>query len=567
MILIIFRPLPFSNKTQIKLNLNLKLITMKKLFLSTAILLVMALINVSFADGLETFANFPETGNSYQDGTFTGQDGSTWEYWQCRGDKIITAETPCLGKDRTPTAEVTSGTISGGFGTISFDYMQAFSTGVNLDVFVNDVLVGNVTSSGEPDIVKNSGDIIVDVEGDVVISFIQHDNGSGQVSIDNLSYTSFGGGTPDPEPTNYPTAFSAMANGTDINLSWTDATGDQLPSKYILFAGTDASLPVPVDGTPVTDDADLSDGSAALNISYGTEAAMFGLLMANETYYFSIYSYTNFGSNVDYKTDGSAPTAEATIGNVQVIEYHNFDDYSFGNWTKISVIGDQEWAIDSIHGVNGSPCTKMSGYDAGTTYENEDWLVSPMLNLDTFTSTNISFMNAMNYTGNDLELKVSTDYDGGGDPSSATWTNLSFTLSGGGWSWAESGTIDLTSYIGPSVYVAFYYTCSADGSATWEIDEITVKGETEVGINPSRDIAAQISVYPNPSSGMVQISDLENNFSHVTIMAITGSIVKEAKLNGEISTLDLRDLESGIYFMTFTDKNSEKQMSKKLIIQ
>ncbi|NOX46719.1 MAG: T9SS type A sorting domain-containing protein [Chlorobi bacterium] len=539
---------------------------MKKLFLSTAIILVMALINVSYADGLETFENYPEIGNSYQDGTFPGLDGSTWEYWQCRGDQPIDEQSPCLGKDRTPTAEVTSGTISGGFGTISFDYMQAFSTGVNLDVFVNDILVGNVTSSGEQGVVLNSGDITVDIEGDVYISFIQNNSGAGQVSIDNFAYTSFGGGTPDPEPTNYPTTFTATANATDINLSWTDATGDQLPSKYIIFGGTSASLPVPVDGTPITNDADLSDGSGALNISYGVETAMFAGLTANTTYYFTIYPYTNFGTNVDYKTDGTAPADEATIGNIVVVESHNFDDYSFGNWTKISVIGDQEWVIDSIYGVNGTPCTKMSGY-AGGSNENEDWLISPMLNLDTFTAANIAFANAMNYTGNDLELKVSTDYDGGGDPNSATWTSLSYTMSPGSWSWVESGTVDLSTYIGPSVYVAFFYTSTADGSATWEIDNIVVKGETEVGINNLSDVAAQISVFPNPSSGMVQISKSINGFSHVRVMAITGSIVKQAELNSELSTLDLRDLETGIYFMTFSDENSKQQVSKKLIIQ
>jgi hypothetical protein len=294
---------------------------------------------------------------------------------------------------------------------------------------------------------------------------------------------------------------------------------------------------------------------------------MFAGLMANTTYYFAIYPYTNFGSNIDFKTDGSAPTANASIGNIQVILSHDFDDYSFGDWTKISVIGDQEWVIDSIHGVNGSPCTKISGYDSGTTYENEDWLISPMLDLDTFNSVTFAFFNAKNYTGNDLELKISTDYDGGGDPNSATWTNLSYTMSSGGWSWTESGNIDLTSYIGPSVYVAFYYTCTADGSATWEIDNILIKGETEVGIDPATDIAAQISVFPNPSSGMVQINKSISGYSHIAIMAITGSIVKEAELNNEISTLDLRELESGIYFMTFSDKNTDKQVSKKLIIQ
>ena len=113
----------------------------------------------TFAQGTENFANFPETGNSYQDGTFVGQDGSTWTYWQCRGDKVITAETPCLGKDRTPTAEVISGTISNGCGTLSFDYMQAFSTSVNLDVFVNGLLITSVTSNNQVGVVLNSGPI------------------------------------------------------------------------------------------------------------------------------------------------------------------------------------------------------------------------------------------------------------------------------------------------------------------------------------------------------------------------------------------------------------------------
>ena len=542
---------------------------MKKLLLSTAILVAVAFSNVSFADGLETFDNYPETGNSYQDGTFAGQDGSTWEYWQCRGDKPITGQAPCLGKNREPIAEVTSGTISGGFGTISFDYMQAFSTGVNLDVFVNDILVGNVTTSGEPDIVKNSGDIIVDVDGDVVIKFIQHDEGGGQVSIDNLSYTNFGGGNPDPEPTNYPTDFSASANGQSVNLSWTDATGAQLPAKYIIFAGTSESLPVPVDGTPITNDTDLSDGSGALNVNFGEEAAMFVSLESNTIYYFAIYPYTNFGSNVDFKTDGTAPTANATIENIVTIESLNFDDFSFGNWTKISTVGDQVWTMDSIHGVNGSACAKMSGYDfaSGTTFANEDWLISPVLEFTTaFSSANIEFSNAKNYTGDDMQLKVSSDYDGGGDPNSATWTDLSFEMSGGGWSWVQSGYVDLTSYIGPSVYVAFFYSCTADGSATWEVDEIYIKGEMQVGIN-TNELASQISVYPNPTSGLVQISKPGIDFSQVTIMSITGSIVLETEMNTEISTLDLTNLEAGIYFMVFSDENSSNKISKKLIIQ
>ncbi|MCF7913045.1 MAG: hypothetical protein K9M99_10985 [Candidatus Cloacimonetes bacterium] len=67
--------------------------------------------------GTETFANFPETGSSYVSGSFTGQDGSTWTYADCRGDQQITDETPCLKS--ALTSHVTSGTISGGIATLT----------------------------------------------------------------------------------------------------------------------------------------------------------------------------------------------------------------------------------------------------------------------------------------------------------------------------------------------------------------------------------------------------------------------------------------------------------------
>ncbi len=140
---------------------------------------------------IETFANFPETGSSYMDGSFTGQNGTTWTYDQCRGDIKISDETPCLGKGRSPEASITSGTISGGMATLSFQYKQAYSTDVNLDVYVNGSKVATVTSSNESDIIKDSGPISVNVIGDVVLKFVQQSSTSGQVAIDNASWTSY----------------------------------------------------------------------------------------------------------------------------------------------------------------------------------------------------------------------------------------------------------------------------------------------------------------------------------------------------------------------------------------
>ncbi|MCD4698380.1 MAG: DUF5017 domain-containing protein, partial [Bacteroidales bacterium] len=290
-----------------------------------------------------------------------------------------------------------------------------------------------------------------------------------------------------PEPSNYPTSFTALASGPGIDLSWTDATGTQLPSSYIIMAGTSPSLPVPVDGTPVADDLDLSDGSGALNVSYGIEDASFGNLDANTTYYFTIYPYTNSGVNIDFKTDGTAPSANATTSNIAVIETENFDE-SWGNWTVISLVGDNEWDRDNTYGINNTPCASVTGYISGSSppeYEDsDDWLISPAMNFNDYENEKIEFFNTWNYTGPDMEFKVSTDYDGGGNPNSATWTSLPFTMSPGNWEWTSSGEIDLSGFNGNSVYVAFHFTSTTAESATWEVDDITIIGEEDLIVDP-----------------------------------------------------------------------------------
>lgn len=190
----------------------------------------------SAGGGFETFANLDYDGNSYQDGTFLGQDGSTWTYVQARGDLQITDESITLGRNRTPQSNVYSGLLDGGIGVINFDYMQAFSTNVNLNVLVNDVVVGNVTSDGEPDIIKNSGDIVVNVPGQVVIKFMNVNNSDGQVVIDNISWTAYDGGTPvvlaptfNPPAGNYfdpiDVTISSATSGATIFYSTESATG------------------------------------------------------------------------------------------------------------------------------------------------------------------------------------------------------------------------------------------------------------------------------------------------------------------------------------------------------
>jgi hypothetical protein len=732
------------------------------------ILLVLVLsLSVVYGQGFETFDNFPATGSSYQDGTFLGQDGSTWTYTQCRGDYEITGKAIMIGRSRTPQSNFYSGTISNGVGALSFDYSQAFSTNVNLNVLINDVVVGNVTSSGEQGVIKNSGTIDVNVDGDFVIKFINANNSDGQVVVDNVEWTAFDpnivatpvfsfpsgqyfgsidveiicdtpgstiyyttdGTDPDEssteytgpvyisttttlrarayapdldpsniaqasytfvdviqvanlaelrdafsgkddyyqvtgeviltfqqdfrnqkyiqdataailidddpgvitsdyeigdgitgmvgaltefgnmlqfnpaqnpgapsstgneiepaeitisemttnfedyeaqlvrimdatfadagsafengtvyqisddskasgefrttfynvdyigtiipsgegnivgllnsredgdyitsrsmadlewffgEPSEYPADFTATAQGQDIKLTWADATGEVLPSGYLILASDEDSFIFPADGTPVANDPDLSDGTAAMNVVYGSEQYIFADLPADMTYYFMIFPYTGSGQSIDFKTDGDPPAADAITYVAQEVDilFTTFDN-SWEEWTIVSVVGDQEWSRDNTFGIDNTPCALMTGYANSTSNENEDWLISPQLDLSDFENEKLEFFSATGYTGPALELKVSTDYNGSGNPNDFTWTDLSDQVSWPTGStffvWTNSGTIDISGFGNGNLYIAFVYFSTEENSSTWEIDDVRVYGEGEITIDP-----------------------------------------------------------------------------------
>lgn len=201
--------------------------------------------------GMETFDNFTTTGTSYYTGTFLGQDGSTWTYTKCRGDSPITGKAIMLGRNQSPVSNFYSGTIHDGCGTLTFDYKQAYATNVNMNVLVNDVVVGNVTSSVEQGIVKNSGIINANAPGDFVLKFINVNNNDGQVVVDNITWTGFGGSALTATPTFshtskdyfYPLDLSIACSTPDATIYYTtDGTDpDNNSTEYL--------APIPVSAT------------------------------------------------------------------------------------------------------------------------------------------------------------------------------------------------------------------------------------------------------------------------------------------------------------------------------
>ena len=374
-----------------------------------------------------------------------------------------------------------------------------------------------------------------------------------------VSFYKAGGGTvtPDPEPSNYPTNFTASVNEMSVSLSWTDATGGQLPAKYLVVAST-GNITVPTDGTPV------ADSDMAKNVAYGVQTVTFSGLQGGTTYKFAIFPYTNSGANIDYKTDGSYPTANATT---EIINYLLFEDFNedLGVFTAYDAYGDQGWHQATYQ---GTTYANMNGYSNGAANQNEDWLIGEVAGMtDTqFTDIFLEFRTAMKFDGDPIRVMVSGDYDGYSDPSDYEWTDITdaFDYSTGDYEWVESGKINIIDIVGEFAnsgygwYVAFVYTSTNEAASSWEIDYVKVTGEWIASVVDNN--LQSIGLYPNPAREQVSFT-LEND-AQVSFFDMTGRKVIETNVAAGQAQLNVSELVNGVYFVNFRYADGTTAVSK-----
>lgn len=360
-----------------------------------------------------------------------------------------------------------------------------------------------------------------------------------------------GSAQPDPEPTNYPTEFDAYVDGVDVYLTWEDATGAQLPSKYLVLAST-GNITVPTDGTPV------ANGDLAKNVNYGEGVTVFSGLEANTEYHFAIFPYTNSGANIDYKTDGNYPTANAITEEVYILLFEDFDE-DLGVFTAYDAYGDQSWHQGEYQ---GTTYANMNGYAAGAANQNEDWLIG-FVEIPagvTYNEIWVEFRTAMKFDGDPLRVAISTEYVGNGDPSDYVWEDITdaFDFSTGNYEWVESGAFDVVDIVdSQSFYIAFVYSSSPVAASSWEIDFVRVTGQHVNAVNENE---AMIGLYPNPAREQVSFT-LESD-AQVSVFDMTGRMVNEMNMAAGNAQLNVSELESGVYFVNFRFANGTTTVAK-----
>ena len=182
---------------------------------------------------------------------------------------------------------------------------------------------------------------------------------------------------------------------------------------------------------------------------------------------------------IEEGTAGGGPTPPGPGVEVQALPYYQSFATEFGTYMTYDELGAQSWEIDYN-------TAKMTGYVGGNYYANIDWLISSPVAITGVNDAKMTMSYIGRYFNNindEVTVWASTDYNWSDDPTNATWSQVTATLSeGSNWNDFLTTEIALTEYVGQTVTFAVRYTSTNSKAGTMEIQSITI--EESSGVTP-----------------------------------------------------------------------------------
>ncbi len=152
-----------------------------------------------------------------------------------------------------------------------------------------------------------------------------------------------------------PTSFTVESSGPNsVTVTWTEEAGEVLrpTSGYLITASANGYGAItPVNGTPIADDADLSDGEGVVNILPGVGTYEWTSVPENRIICFKLYAYANSGAQIYYKTEGVLKAFVATTA--VIIQEWSQGTTAGGEWVEILVTADTDlrgWSLGDESG-------------------------------------------------------------------------------------------------------------------------------------------------------------------------------------------------------------------------
>ena len=267
------------------------------------------------------------------------------------------------------------------------------------------------------------------------------------------------------------------------NYEYVFSSDTDVNTNLILSSNVDASnesecIPVQLPYGDVRTGLNLVDNPDNL----GQEVLLYGTLEK----YFRVAAVKNVTyaeiNGISYGTDPSDTPTPPDPGTTEYFNQTLTTQASFNTFSSYSVLGEQEWYQNSSHLEYGAV---ISGYANNTSYANEDWFISPIIDLSGSTSPILNFEHArgpqdsMNVGVEEgyYTVWVTNDYPEGADPSQERWVELPIlnqpTVK---WQFVSAGDLVIPAeFKTATCRIAFRYLSADGASATWEIKNVVVR--------------------------------------------------------------------------------------------
>ena len=186
--------------------------------------------------------------------------------------------------------------------------------------------------------------------------------------------------------------------------------------------------------------------------------------------------------NVTNASVGATNRLTVAIGAIEIF-FKDFEGGSLGPMSVFNVTNGNGWGVGNFDNNSYAVANAFDGSEASNS-----WLISPAINFNDFEGETLTFRNKKRFDDGGevqpLQVKVSTDYDGSGNPENANWTDITDrfqNLAAEGEGFVASGEVDLSDaqFQADDVYVAFRYQSSGTGGGSSEeqqVDDVRIVG-------------------------------------------------------------------------------------------
>jgi hypothetical protein len=90
---------------------------------------------------------------------------------------------------------------------------------------------------------------------------------------------------------------------------------------------------------------------------------------------------------------------------------------------------------------------------------------------------------------------------------------------------------------------------------------------TNINENPKTIETIQFNIFPNPTKNILNIETNCKNNCEILLLDLMGKQVLQTTIKNEMNSIQLPELQTGIYLVQIIDETTRNKITKKIIIQ